>query len=90
MIPSAYEKFDLSKLLAVRQRKIGALLRQERNNASISIRNLSQETSISSGRIKAYELGERPIPLPDGKFCSKPRMDASKRSSTVAVPSVNG
>lgn len=60
-----YEKLDLPKLLAVRQRKIGALLRQERNNASISIRNLAEETGISGGRIKAYELGERPIPLPE-------------------------
>lgn len=60
-----HEKLDLPKLLAVRQRKIGALLRQERNNASISIRNLTQETGISGARIKAYELGERPIPLPE-------------------------
>ena len=62
---SPHEKIDLPKLLAVRQRKIGALLRQERNNASLSIRNLAQETGISSGRIKAYELGERAIPLPE-------------------------
>lgn len=61
----AYEKLDLPKLLAVRQRKIGALLKQERMNTSISIRNLAQETGISSGRIKAYELGERPIALPE-------------------------
>ncbi len=62
---SRHEKIDLPKLLAIRQRKIGALLRQERNNASISIRNLAQATGISGGRIKAYELGERPIPLPE-------------------------
>lgn len=60
-----HEKLDLPKLMAVRQRKIGALLRQERNNASISVRNLAQETGISGARIKAYELGERPIPLPE-------------------------
>lgn len=61
----AYESLDLPKLLAVRQRKIGALLRQERMNASISIRNLAQETGISGARIKAYELGEKAIPLPE-------------------------
>lgn len=60
-----YAKLDLPKLLAVRQRKIGALLRQERLKASISIRNLAHETGISSARIKAFELGERPIPLPE-------------------------
>jgi transcriptional regulator with XRE-family HTH domain len=65
-IPLPIENLDLTKLMAVRQRKIGALLRQERTNASVSIRNLAHETGISSGaRIKAYELGERPIPLPE-------------------------
>lgn len=63
--PLPIEALDLFKLLAVRQRKIGALLRQERTNASISIRNLAHETGISGARIKAYELGERPIPLPE-------------------------
>ena len=63
--PSRQAKLDLSKLLPLRQRKIGALLRQERMKASVSIRNLGHETGIASSRIKAYELGERPIPLPE-------------------------
>lgn len=62
---SRSEKLDLQKLLVVRQRKIGALLRQERMKSSVSIRNLSQETGIASSRIKAFELGERAIPLPE-------------------------
>jgi transcriptional regulator with XRE-family HTH domain len=61
----ATQKIDLPRVLALRQRKIGALLRQERMNASISIRNLAGKTGIASSRIKAYELGERPIPLPE-------------------------
>jgi len=60
-----HAKLDLPRLLAVRQRKIGALLRQERMKGSISIRNLGNETGISAARIKAFELGERPIPLPE-------------------------
>jgi transcriptional regulator with XRE-family HTH domain len=62
---SRSEKLNMTKLLAVRQRKIGALLRQQRMKSSISIRNLAHETGIASSRIKAYELGERPIPLPE-------------------------
>ena len=62
---SRSEKIDLSKLLLVRQRKIGALLRQERMKSSISIRTLANETGIASSRIKAFELGERAIPLPE-------------------------
>ena len=63
--PSPHEALDLPKVLSVRQRKIGALLRQERMNASISFRALAHTTGISGARIKAYELGERPIPLPE-------------------------
>jgi len=59
------KNLDLQRLVALRQRKIGALLRQERMNASISVRNLEHATNISSDRIEAYELGERPIPLPE-------------------------
>ena len=62
---SRSSSLDLPKLLAIRQRKIGALLRQERMKASISIRNLAHETGIAASRIKAYELGERAIPLPE-------------------------
>jgi transcriptional regulator with XRE-family HTH domain len=60
-----HKNLDLLRLLAVRQRKIGALLRQERMNASISIRNLSHTTNIPGERIEAYELGEQSIPLPE-------------------------
>lgn len=62
---SPYKNLDLPKLLAVRQRKIGALLRQERMKASISIRNLAHATGMPGQRINAYELGERAIPLPE-------------------------
>lgn len=59
------EPLDLPRLVDLRQRMIGALLRQERNNASLSIKALTQETGIPGGRIKSFELGERPIPLPE-------------------------
>jgi len=59
------EPLDLPRLVGVRQRMIGALLRQERNRASLSIKSLAQETGIPAAHIHAYELGERPIPLPE-------------------------
>jgi transcriptional regulator with XRE-family HTH domain len=58
------ETLDLPKLLSVRQRLVGALLRQERNNANLSVKDVSVRTGISGSRLKAYELGERAIPLP--------------------------
>ena len=59
------EPLDLPRLVAVRQHMIGARLRQQRDNASISIRALTLETGIPGGRIKSFELGERAIPLPE-------------------------
>lgn len=56
---------DLPRLMPVRQRLIGALLRQERNRANMSMKDVADATGVSSVRLKAYELGERPIPLPE-------------------------
>lgn len=56
---------DLSRLMPVRQRLIGALLRQERNRANMSMKDVADASGVSSARLKAYELGERPIPLPE-------------------------
>lgn len=64
--PSApAERLDPSQLISLRQRMIGALLRQERNNAGFSIKTLSQEAGIPGARIKSFEVGERAIPLPE-------------------------
>jgi transcriptional regulator with XRE-family HTH domain len=59
------EPLDMARLLELRQRMIGALLRQERTNANLSLKALGEEAGISAARLKAYELGERPIPLPE-------------------------
>jgi transcriptional regulator with XRE-family HTH domain len=59
------ESLDTARLIALRQRMIGALLRQERNNVNMSIRHLSTETGITQSMLKAYELGERAIPVPE-------------------------
>ncbi len=59
------EPIDLNRLAGLRHRIIGILLRQKRLQASISIKALSLETGISSGRLTAYEMGEKAIPLPE-------------------------
>ncbi|NOZ00073.1 MAG: helix-turn-helix transcriptional regulator [Chloroflexi bacterium] len=59
------EPLDLPQLVGLRQRMIGALLRQERMKASISMKALAEQAGIPKSRLKAYELGERPIPVPE-------------------------
>ena len=59
------ETMNLPALVGIRQRLVGAHLRQQRENASLSLRTLSEQSGISTARLKAYEMGERPIPLPE-------------------------
>jgi transcriptional regulator with XRE-family HTH domain len=56
---------NLPAIIGIRQRMIGALLRQAREKASISPSDFSEQSGIPRKRLKAYELGERPIPLPE-------------------------
>ncbi|MBA4380137.1 MAG: hypothetical protein C0393_05585 [Anaerolinea sp.] len=56
--------FNLPALAGIRQRMIATLLRQARLKAGISPKALSEKSGIPTSRLKAYELGERPIPLP--------------------------
>lgn len=63
--PSRVEELDLPRLTGLRDRMIGALLRQERMDASVSLKYVSEESGISTSRLKHYELGEHPIPLPE-------------------------
>ena len=62
---SPMETLDTAQLIALRQRMIGALLRQERNKINMSIRQLAADTGIKSSRLNMYELGERPISVPE-------------------------
>jgi transcriptional regulator with XRE-family HTH domain len=63
--PERLEDIDLASLTALRQRMIGALLRQQRLDASISMKAVAKQVDIPTSRLKAYELGQRPIPLPE-------------------------
>lgn len=49
--------------LALRQRMIGALLRQAREAANLTIERVAEQTFISPERLATYELGESAIPM---------------------------
>ncbi len=59
------ESLNLERLMSVRHRLIGARLRQQRMKAGLSLQALAARTGLPSGRLRAYELGERAIPLPE-------------------------
>ncbi len=62
---SPMDELDTARLIALRQRMIGALLRQERNNVNMSVRQVAAQTGIAPSRLNAFELGERAIPVPE-------------------------
>jgi transcriptional regulator with XRE-family HTH domain len=63
--PVTSREMNLPALVGIRQRVVGAMLRQERENAGLSLRALSDASGVSVPRLKAYEMGERPIALPE-------------------------
>jgi transcriptional regulator with XRE-family HTH domain len=67
--PARTEPLNLKSLAALRQRIIGALLRRKREDAGVAASVLSAETGIPVARLKSYELGEKPIPLPELEVC---------------------
>jgi transcriptional regulator with XRE-family HTH domain len=59
------ETMNVPVLIGIRQRLVGAHLRQQRETASLSMKVLSEQSGLSFSRLKAYEMGEKPIPLPE-------------------------
>jgi transcriptional regulator with XRE-family HTH domain len=57
-------EFDPELMLSLRNRTIGAMLRAQRLENGVSVRDLSGRTGWPSSRITSYERGKRPIPIP--------------------------
>ncbi len=55
----------ISKSLELRQRVIALKLHQSREESGYSFAEISRRTGISSGRLKKFEDGEQPVPVPE-------------------------
>jgi len=60
----------LSQLLGLRQRMIATMLRKQREDARVSLAQLSSRSGVSKGRLKSFELALQPIPLPELEMIS--------------------
>jgi transcriptional regulator with XRE-family HTH domain len=54
-----------AEVAALRQRIIGALLRQARQAARLEPAEVAQSAGLTAAHLTAYELGQFPIPLPE-------------------------
>jgi transcriptional regulator with XRE-family HTH domain len=57
-------EIDTERLIALRQRIIGAKIKQARLDANLSLDDLSQQADVPESQAEAYEIGKMPIPLP--------------------------
>jgi len=56
---------NLQKWVTLRTRIIGALLRNARAEANMTLKELSGSVNITPRKLKAYETGNSPVPLPE-------------------------
>lgn len=63
--PSPTDNLETESLLALRHRTVAAMLRQGRTEKNLSQKEISQKTGISASRIRRYESGETPVPMPE-------------------------
>ncbi len=56
---------SLVKLVLLRQKIIGALLKKARLEAGLSLEDLAEQASLPAEKLAAYELGEAPVPVPE-------------------------
>jgi transcriptional regulator with XRE-family HTH domain len=54
----------VDRLIQLRQRMIGASLRQVRSQANLSVKEVIEKAGISESDLQSYELGLKPVPLP--------------------------
>jgi len=56
---------NLTRLIPLRQRILGALLRKTRTEDNITLKALAESVGITPDRLKSYEMGEQAVPLPE-------------------------
>ncbi len=61
---------NFSQLISIRQRIIGTLLRQARQESGLSFEALSEQTKIDATRLENYELGREPVPIAELEMLS--------------------
>lgn len=62
---SGMDKMNLPAWIGIRQRLVGARLRQLRENSGTSLNEFSDKTRIPNSDLESYEMGEKPVPLPE-------------------------
>jgi transcriptional regulator with XRE-family HTH domain len=63
--PKPQADFDPEAIISLRQKMIGAQLRKDREEVGMTIKDLAAQIGFPVSRLRAYERGARPIPIPE-------------------------
>ena len=61
----ATSNVDLQRLLSLRQKIIGVVLRKRRLEKGLSLEDVAEKTGVELSQLQAYEFGLDPIPVPE-------------------------
>lgn len=62
---SSTENMHVEHHLSLRHRSVGALLKEVRESSDLTLKEVHELTGISPSRLRRYESGETPIPIPE-------------------------
>ncbi len=60
----------MDRLIPLRHRMIGVVLRQARLDAGMNLEDLAQHAKLETSLLEAYELGQKPVPIPQLEILS--------------------
>lgn len=63
--PASKDELNPGLLVSLRQRMVGAQLRVHREALGWTMRDLAEKSDLPVRRLRAYERGDRPVPLPE-------------------------
>lgn len=58
------QESDPERLLMLRQRMVGVMLKKARQESGLSLEAAADEVGLMAEQLEGYELGENPLPLP--------------------------
>ncbi len=67
---SLFDQLEIEHSQVIRHREIGKILEEARNNLEITFEEITEKTGITYGRMKRFEAGNSPVPLPELELLS--------------------
>jgi transcriptional regulator with XRE-family HTH domain len=65
-----FDTLDIEHTQVIRHRRIGNILEEARLSLEITYEDITEKTGISYGRMKRFETGNSPVPLPELELLS--------------------